>query len=80
MARWLDTVKDLMDKDYALALELIRCQRLVKGYSDTHARGQSKFDKLLHAAMLLQGRPHAAADLAALRTAALADPMGARLT
>ena len=80
IAQWLNTVKDLMVNDYALALELIRCRRLVKGYSDTHARGQSKFDKLLRAAVLLKGRPSAAADLAALRTAALADPQGTQLT
>jgi indolepyruvate ferredoxin oxidoreductase beta subunit len=80
IAQWLNTVKDLMVNDYALALELIRCRRLVKGYSDTHARGQSKFDKLLRAAELLKGRPAAAADLAALRTAALADPQGTQLT
>lgn len=80
IAHWLDTVKSLMGNDYLLALELIRCRRLVKGYSDTHARGQSKFDKLLRAALLLQGRMDAAADLAALRAAALADPQGAQLT
>ena len=79
IARWLDTVRNLMGSDYALALELIRCRRLVKGYSDTHARGEAKFDKLLRAATLLQGRPDAAVDLAALRAAALADPQGAQL-
>ena len=68
-----------MGGDYQLGLELIRCRRLVKGYSDTHARGEAKFDKLLRAAVLLQGRPDAAADLAALRTAALADPQGGQL-
>ena len=77
---WLNTVQDLMASDYRLALELVRCRQLVKGYSDTHARGQSKFDQLLLAAVLLRGRPDAAADLAALRAAALADPQGAQLT
>ena len=52
----------------------------MKGYSDTHARGSSKFDRLLRAARLLKGRPDAAADLAALRKAALADPQGTQLT
>ncbi|MEO6624236.1 MAG: DUF6537 domain-containing protein, partial [Burkholderiaceae bacterium] len=79
IAHWLDTVQALMTADYHLATELIRCRQLVKGYSDTHARGQAKFDKLLRAATLLQGRPEAAADLAALRAAALADPQGAQL-
>ncbi len=76
---WLDTVKALMGTDYALALQLIRCRRLVKGYSDTHARGEAKFDQLLRAATLLQGRPDAATDLAALQAAALADPQGQQL-
>ena len=80
IATWLNTVQDLMASDYRLALELVRCRQLVKGYSDTHARGQSKFDQLLRAAVLLQGRPDAAADLAALRVAALADSQGAQLT
>ncbi len=77
--QWLAQVARLMRDDYALALELILCRRLVKGYSDTHARGSSKFDRLLRAAALLAGRPDAAADLAALRTAALADPQGQQL-
>ena len=68
-----------MKSDYKLALELITCRRLVKGYSDTHARGSSKFDRLLRAAGLLKGRPEAASDLAALRAAALADPQGQQL-
>lgn len=73
---WLSQVKALMQDDYTLALELISCRRLVKGYSDTHARGSSKFDRLLRAAALLKGRPNAATDLAALRSAALADSQG----
>ncbi len=79
IAAWLDSVKKLMTDDYDLALELIRCRRLVKGYSDTHSRGGAKFDRLVGAAGLLKGRPNAAGDLAALRTAALADPQGQQL-
>lgn len=80
MQAWLDQVKTLMSADYQLGLELIRCRRLVKGYSDTHARGSSKFDRLMRAAGLLKGRPAAADDLAALRFAALAEPQGTQLT
>lgn len=79
IGQWLDAVKAVMQADYRLGLELVGCRRLVKGYSDTHARGSSKFDRLLRAARLLQGRPTAAADLAALRAAALADPQGQQL-
>ena len=76
---WLQQVKALMQDDYKLGLELISCRRLVKGYSDTHARGSSKFDRLMRAAVLLKGRPEAAGDLAALRAAALADSQGVQL-
>ena len=79
MQAWLKQVKTLMSADYPLGLELIRCRRLVKGYSDTHARGSSKFDRLQRAAGLLSGRPGAADDLAALRFAALAEPQGTQL-
>ena len=43
-------------KDYALAVEILNCRRLIKGYSDTHARAQSKFDRVLSALPLLKGR------------------------
>ncbi len=79
MLQWLDQVKALMSDDYRLGLELIRCRRLVKGYSDTHARGSSKFDRLQRAAGLLKGRASAADDLAALRFAALAELQGTQL-
>jgi indolepyruvate ferredoxin oxidoreductase beta subunit len=65
--QWLETVSTLMAQDYLLAVEVIRCRRLVKGYSDTHARGSSKFDRLLQAASALAGKDQAADELAALR-------------
>ena len=65
--QWLQAVYTLMQTDYLLAVELIRCRQLIKGYSDTHARGSSKFDRLMQAATGLIGRENAAAELAALR-------------
>ncbi len=79
IVQWLEQVKTLLSVDYQLGLELIRCRRLVKGYSDTHVRGNSKFDRLLLAANLLNGRASAADDLVALRKAALADTHGEQL-
>ena len=67
LTHWLDTAKTLIEGDYALAVEVIRCRRLVKGYSDTHARGSSKFDRLMQAAKGLAGNENAAAQLVALR-------------
>jgi indolepyruvate ferredoxin oxidoreductase beta subunit len=67
LTHWLNTVHSVMTKDYVLAVEVIRCRRLVKGYSDTHARGSSKFDRLIQAAPALAGQDNAAGQLAALR-------------
>ncbi len=62
-----------------LAIEILKCRRLVKGYSDTHARGQSKFDKLLAAVPALAMRNDAADWVRRLRDAALADEDGKTL-
>jgi len=35
---WLSRVVETVPRDYDLAVELLRCRRLIKGYSDTHAR------------------------------------------
>lgn len=66
-------------KDYQLAVEILACQRLIKGYSDTHARGLTKFAKVLSGLELLHGRDDAADWLRRLREAALQDEKGAAL-
>jgi indolepyruvate ferredoxin oxidoreductase beta subunit len=76
---WLDAVQRALPGDYALAVELLRCRRLVKGYSDTHARGSGRFDRLLRAATVLAGREGAGPSLAALREAAMRDAEGQAL-
>ena len=79
LADWLGAVQRAAASDPALALEVVRCRRLIKGYSDTHARGSGRFDRMMAAARLLVGRPDAAALLARLREAALGDATGATL-
>ena len=76
---WYGTALACAARDYALAVEVLRCRRLVKGYSDTHARGLSKFDRVLSALPLLEGREDAADWLRRLRETALADEKGAGL-
>jgi len=76
---WLSEVTDALRHDRALALELLRCRRLIKGYSDTHARGSSRFDCLLRASRELRGRPDAGPALRALCEAALRDAEGRAL-
>ena len=79
LAEWLALVKSCARDDYALALELTKCRRLVKGYGDTHARGAGKFGKVVGAVKLLDGRADAADWIRRLREAALADEGGTML-
>jgi hypothetical protein len=60
----------------ALAVELAGCQRLVKGYGETHVRGWRNFETVTGALPRLRGAPDAAARLRRLRDAALADEHG----
>src|SRR5690606_60277 len=46
---WLDRIVAIAGTDPALALEVARCQRLVKGYSDTHERGVRNYEAVLAA-------------------------------
>jgi indolepyruvate ferredoxin oxidoreductase beta subunit len=57
----------------------VQCRRLVKGYSDTHERGDSKYQRLRLAASQLLGTRDAAAQLRVMREAALADSHGEKL-
>ena len=79
LAEWLALVEARAREDYALALELLKCRRLVKGYSDTHARGIGKFGKVIGALAHLDGRADAADWIRRLREAALADEDGKML-
>ncbi len=76
---WLATALDQIDRDYDLAVEILRCRRLIKGYSDTHARGLSKFDRVMDGAKMVAGRADAAEWVARLREAALQDEDGTAL-
>ncbi len=73
---WFDLALRERAGDYRLGVEILRCRRLIKGYSDTHARGQSKFDRVLGGLDMLRGREDAADWLRRLRDAALKDEDG----
>jgi indolepyruvate ferredoxin oxidoreductase, beta subunit len=62
-----------------LAREIIECARVLKGYGQTHQHGNESFGMLMDSARRLAGREDAAATLARLRAAALADEDGAAL-
>ncbi len=74
--QWLDLLRGLAAEDYALAVEVAQCPRLIKGYGDTHARGLARYERILSALPALRGRGDAAERVRALRDAALADEEG----
>jgi indolepyruvate ferredoxin oxidoreductase beta subunit len=79
LKRWLDRALGHADANYDLAVEVIRCRRLIKGYSDTHARGHAKFDRVLEATAAVATRKDAADWCRRLREAALKDEDGKAL-
>ncbi|MEX0731245.1 MAG: indolepyruvate oxidoreductase subunit beta family protein [Aquisalimonadaceae bacterium] len=76
---WLERVRGLVPADPMLALEVVLCQRLVKGYGDTHARGLSSFNMLIQVLDTHRERSDIAELLRRLREAALADEGGKAL-
>ncbi len=76
---WMDLARDRLQDDYDFAVATLRTRRLIKGYSDTHARGLSKYDKVLSGSRLVAGRGDAAQWVGRLIDAALADPKGEQL-
>ncbi len=79
MCKWYDLALATAASDYDLAVEVLNCRRLIKGYSDTHVRAQSKFDRVLSGLELLKGRKDAADWMRRLREAALKDEKGTML-
>ncbi|MGZ2747228.1 indolepyruvate oxidoreductase subunit beta family protein [Burkholderia stagnalis] len=75
---WLARIRTLAVTDQALALETIKCQRLVKGYGDTHSRGLANYETLM-AVVDKYAASLSAKTLSELRDAALSDEQGSAL-
>ncbi|MET3914981.1 indolepyruvate ferredoxin oxidoreductase beta subunit [Variovorax sp. OAS795] len=75
---WLQRIAATAQRNPELAVELAQCQRLVKGYSDTHERGIRNYDTVMRA-VERAGGTLAPATLRELRDAALADEHGHKL-
>lgn len=75
---WLERVRQLAASDYAAAVELVRCQKLIRGYGETNERGARNFARIMAA---VEGASGAglAARIKRLRDAALADEKGEKL-
>jgi indolepyruvate ferredoxin oxidoreductase, beta subunit len=81
---WLGLISQAQELNAGLAVEIAECVRLIKGYSDTHVRGTGNFGRINVALIgpALSGKidaGSAAANIAAAREAALADPDGIAL-
>ncbi len=70
---WWSMAMELASSNYALGVEVLKCRRLVKGYSDTHARGLSKFDKVTGEILRIAARKDAADWARRLREVAIRD-------
>ena len=81
--RWLLAVQEAASKDYQLALEVVECANLNKGYGETFARGRGNFidimDRVVAPALAAPEVTDAAARVRAARAAALSDPEGQAL-
>ena len=77
--QWLLDIRAVALTNPALATEIARNQRLVKGYGDTHERGLRNYDAVRTAWRDARGRL-GADGVAELRQAALADEHGQRLS
>lgn len=75
---WLQAISAAAARHPELAVEVAQCQRLVKGYSDTHERGVRNYDTVMDT-VRRAGATLAPAVLRELRDAALADEHGHRL-
>jgi indolepyruvate ferredoxin oxidoreductase beta subunit len=75
---WLARIAATAATHPELAVEVAQCQRLVKGYSDTHERGVRNFETVM-AGVQKAGMALSPATLRELREAALADEHGSQL-
>jgi indolepyruvate ferredoxin oxidoreductase, beta subunit len=81
---WLALIGAAAKQSTALALEVAECARLIKGYGDTHARGEANYAaieaRIIQPALAGTIPTERAADaVASARTAALVDPDGESL-
>ena len=81
---WISNIAKAAALDLGLATEIVVCQRLLKGYGQTHRHGRGSFDGIMAtlAEPALRGEMDAkgaAQAIARAREAALADPEGTAL-
>jgi indolepyruvate ferredoxin oxidoreductase beta subunit len=75
---WLSAVRQALQSDYNLAVELARCGRLIKGYGKTRERGMKNMQRILDA--FRQQAQLSCQSVADLREAALSGEDGKAFT
>lgn len=73
---WLAKATGALKQNYDLAVAILCFRRLIKGYSDTHVRGLSKFDKVMATTKSISTREDAADWAQRLLTSAIKDASG----
>jgi len=68
---WLQLAQSAAPIDPEAAVEIIRCQRLIKGYGETYENGLAAFHRIIATYDVIKGEPHAASRIRRLREAAL---------
>jgi indolepyruvate ferredoxin oxidoreductase beta subunit len=76
---WLAAIAEVAKSNREVALELVKCQNLIKGYGETHDRGLQKFSIMMDVYRRVQGAPDASNTLRKLRLIALEDHGGTSL-
>lgn len=79
IAGWLETAVNAARIDYDLGVEVLRLQRLVKGYGETHERGVRSFTIIVGLLPELLKKPDVAEIVRRLHEAALKDDEGLAL-
>lgn len=69
---WLELARAAAATDVEAAVEIIRCQRLIKGYGETYDNGLATFNRVVAAYREMKDAPGTAAKIRNLREAALA--------
>jgi len=82
--QWLSAIQEAAVHHYGFAVEIARLSRLIKGYSDTHRRGEENYRRIFEDVVLASLRDPdlrqgVAERLRRLIVAALSDPEGRRL-
>jgi len=76
---WFEEIVRSAEVDYRLAVQVVQCQRLIKGYGETYERGARNFQAIMSRLDQISRQPDPAGLVESLRNAALADETGSSL-